>query len=125
MDSSSLEAGKLINAPANEVIATASDRLELSAKPQPVVHKGGRRAADAGSADRIWQRRLRPLMVGLLATLTASFIVASFLQLCYLQTRMEKAPRLDLGPAMASRLSSQSAQEVAGPWERSPSRDDL
>jgi hypothetical protein len=41
-------------------------------------------------------------MVGLLVTLTAFFIVASFVQLYYLQTRIEKAPRLDLGPAMAS-----------------------
>jgi hypothetical protein len=102
MDSSSLEAGKVINEPTTAVIATASDSRELGAKPQPVVYKEGRRAADARSADRTWQRRLLPLMVGLLVTLTAFFIVASFLQLYYLQTRIEKAPRLDLGPAMAS-----------------------
>ena len=95
MDSSSLEAGKLINTSASAVVAAAPDSAELGAKPQP-----GRRVA--GSADRTWQRRLLPLMVGLLVTLTGFFIVASFLQLYYLQTRIEKAPLLDLGPAMAS-----------------------
>jgi hypothetical protein len=101
MDSSSLEAGKLVNAPVTAVIASAPDSPELGAKPQAMVHKEGRRAA-VGSSDRTWQRRLLPLMVGLLVTLTAFFIVASFVQLYYLQTRIEKAPRLDLGPAMTS-----------------------
>ena len=101
MDSSSLEAGKLVNAPVTAVIASPSDSPELGAKTQPVVHKEGRRAT-VGASDRTWQRRLLPLMVGLLVTLTAFFIVASFVQLYYLQTRIEKAPRLDLGPAMAS-----------------------
>jgi hypothetical protein len=101
MDSSSLEAGKLVNAPVTAVIASASDSPELGAKAQSVVHKEGRRAT-VGSSDRTWQRRLLPLMVGLLVTLTAFFIVASFVQLYYLQTRIEKAPRLDLGPAMTS-----------------------
>ena len=101
MDSSSLEAGKLVNAPVTAVIASPSDSPELGAKTQSVVHKEGRRAT-VGASDRTWQRRLLPLMVGLLVTLTAFFIVASFVQLYYLQTRIEKAPRLDLGPAMAS-----------------------
>jgi len=101
MDSSSHEAGKLVNTPVTAVIASVSDPPELGAKPQSLVHKEGRRAA-VGSSDRTWQRRLLPLMVGLLVTLTAFFIVASFVQLYYLQTRIEKAPRLDLGPAMAS-----------------------
>src|SRR6266545_4689777 len=101
MDSSSHEAGKLVNPPVTAVIASVSDHPELGAKPQYLVHKKGRRAA-VGSSDRTWQRRLLPLMVGLLVTLTAFFIVASFVQLYYLQTRIEKAPRLDLGPAMAS-----------------------
>ena len=101
MDSSSLEAGKLVNAPVTVVIASPSDSPELGAKTQSVAHKEGRRAT-VGASDRTWQRRLLPLMVGLLVTLTAFFIVASFVQLYYLQTRIEKAPRLDLGPAMAS-----------------------
>jgi hypothetical protein len=101
MDSSSLEAGKLVNAPVTAVIASAPDTPELGAKPQAIVHKEGRRAT-VGSSDRTWQKRLLPLMVGLLVTLTAFFIVASFVQLYYLQTRIEKAPRLDLGPAMTS-----------------------
>jgi hypothetical protein len=101
MDSSSLEAGKLVNAPVTAVIASAPDSPELGTKPQAMLHKEGRRAT-VGSADRTWQRRLLPLMVGLLVALTAFFIVASFVQLYYLQTRIEKAPRLDLGPAMTS-----------------------
>ena len=101
MDSSSLEAGKRVNAPVTAVIASASDSPELGAKTQSVIHKEGRRAT-VGSSDRTWQRRLLPLMVGLLVALTAFFIVASFVQLYYLQTRIEKAPRLDLGPAMTS-----------------------
>src|SRR6266542_4556 len=101
MDSSSHEAGKLVNTPVTAVIASVSDPPELGAKPQSLVHKEGRRAA-VGSSDRTWQRRLLPLMVGLLVTLTAFVIVASVVQLYYLQTRSEKAPRLDLGPAMAS-----------------------
>ena len=101
MDSSSLEAGKLVNAPVTAVIASAPDAPELGAKPPAIVHKEGRRAT-VGSSDRTWQKRLLPLMVGLLVTLTAFFIVASFVQLYYLQTRIEKAPPLDLGPAMTS-----------------------
>ena len=101
MDSTSLEAGKLVDAPVTAVIASAPDSPELGGKSQSMVHKEGRRAA-VGSSDRTWQRRLLPLMVGLLVTLTAFFIVASFVQLYYLQTRIEKVPRLDLGPAMTS-----------------------
>lgn len=47
-----------------------------------------------------WQGRLLPLMAGMLVALTAFFFVASFVQLYYLQTRIERAPQLDLGPAM-------------------------
>ena len=101
MDSSSLEAGKLVNAPVTAVIASAPDSPELGAKTQSLAHKDGRRTT-VGSSDRTWQRRLLPLMVGFLVALTAFFIVASFVQLYYLQTRIEKAPRLDLGPAMTS-----------------------
>ena len=49
-----------------------------------------------------WQKRLLPLMVIMLVTLTAFFFVASFVQLYYLQTRIEHAPQLDLGPAMTT-----------------------
>jgi hypothetical protein len=61
-----------------------------------------RRAIPDSSGDRAWQRRLLPLMVGLLVTLTVFFFVASFVQLYYLQTRIDRAPQLDLSTAMAS-----------------------
>ncbi len=99
MDSSSLEARNLINAPAAD---TAPEPPDLETKPAVREQTVGRRASAASGADRTWQKRLLPVMVGLLVTLTAFFFVASFVQLYYLQTRIERAPRLDLGPAMAS-----------------------
>jgi len=99
MDSSSLEARNLINAPAAN---TAPETPDLETKPAVREQTVGRRANAASGADRTWQKRLLPVMVGLLVTLTAFFFVASFVQLYYLQTRIERAPRLDLGPAMAS-----------------------
>ena len=99
MDSSSLEARNLINAPAAN---TAPETPDLETKPAVREQTVGRRASAASGADRTWQKRLLPVMVGLLVTLTAFFFVASFVQLYYLQTRIERAPRLDLGPAMAS-----------------------
>lgn len=53
-------------------------------------------------AEQTWQRRLLPLMVSMLVGLTAFFFVASFVQLYYLQTRIERGPQLDLTPAMTS-----------------------
>jgi hypothetical protein len=100
MDSSSLEARNLISAPAAAAANAASESPDLAAKTAVREHVTGRRAASAG--DRTWQNRLLPLMVGLLVGLTAFFIVASFVQLYYLQTRIERAPLLDLTPAMAA-----------------------
>lgn len=87
MDTSSLEARNLGGAPA---------AVPESAKPPAREQAMSRRAA----GDRTWQKRLLPLMVGLLVSLTAFFFIASFVQLYYLQTRIEQAPRLDLSPAM-------------------------
>jgi hypothetical protein len=100
MDTSSLEARNLVTAPA--AANAAPESPDLGAKPAMREQAAGRRATSAGASDRTWQKRLLPLMVGLLVTLTAFFFVASFVQLYYLQTRIEQAPRLDLGPAMAS-----------------------
>ena len=47
-----------------------------------------------------WQRKLLPVMIGMLITLTLFFFVASFMQLHYLRTRIEKAPELDLSHAL-------------------------
>src|SRR3989442_6360614 len=98
MDSSSLEARNLINAPAAAAANAAPETPDLGTKAAVREQVVGRRA----SADRTWQKRLLPVMVGLLVTLTAFFFVASFVQLYYLQTRIERAPRLDLSSAMAS-----------------------
>jgi len=98
MDSSSLEARNLINAPAGAAAIAAPETPDLGTKAAVREQVVGRRA----SADRTWQKRLLPVMVGLLVTLTAFFFVASFVQLYYLQTRIERAPRLDLSSAMAS-----------------------
>jgi hypothetical protein len=106
MDSSSLEATNLITAPADAAVSATPESPDLGAKTgvreQLAGHKEGRRASAAASSERTWQRRLLPLMVGLLVTLTAFFFVASFVQLYYLQTRIERAPLLDLSTAMAS-----------------------
>jgi len=92
MDSSSLEARSLVTAP------VAAEPSDLAAKTPGKEQTASRRA----SADRTWQKRLLPVMVGLLVSLTAFFFVASFVQLYYLQTRIDSAPRLDLSSAMAS-----------------------
>jgi hypothetical protein len=100
MDSSSLEARNLIGAPA--AANAAPEAPDLGTKTAVREQAVGRRATAASGADRTWQKRLLPVMVGLLVTLTAFFFVASFVQLYYLQTRIERAPQLDLSPAMAS-----------------------
>jgi len=100
MDSSSLEARNLISAPA--AANAAPETPDLGTKTAVREQAVGQRATAASGADRTWQKRLLPVMVGLLVTLTAFFFVASFVQLYYLQTRIERAPRLDLSPAMAS-----------------------
>lgn len=41
-----------------------------------------------------WQRKLRPLMVGMLVLLTVAFFVGSFAQLYYLNTQMANPPTL-------------------------------
>ena len=54
------------------------------------------------SGEEAWQRRLLPLMVSILVGLTAFFFIASFVQLYYLQNRIEHAPQLDLRSAINS-----------------------
>ena len=100
MDSSSLEARNLISAPA--AANAAPEAPDLGTKTAVREQAVGRRLTAGSGADRTWQKRLLPVMVGLLVTLTAFFFVASFVQLYYLQTRIERAPQLDLSPAMAS-----------------------
>jgi hypothetical protein len=48
------------------------------------------------SGNAMWQRRLLPLMAGMLVGLTFFFFIASFIQLYYLHHRIEQAPNLDL-----------------------------
>jgi len=93
MDSSSLEARNLIGA--STATSESSESTTRPAREQTAARRGA-------ATDRTWQKRLLPLMVGLLVTLTAFFFVASLVQLYYLQTRIERAPALDLAPAVAS-----------------------
>ena len=46
--------------------------------------------------EKAWQRRLLPVMVRMLAGLTIFFFLASFVQLFYLHSRIEKAPSIEL-----------------------------
>jgi len=74
----------------------------ITPAPQSQTAKKEDKRAKPSRAEQTWQRRLLPLMVSMLVALTAFFFVASFIQLYYLQTRIERAPQLDLSPAMAS-----------------------
>ena len=76
-----------------------SDSLVGSA---PEAARKEEKRVRAGRAEQTWQRRLLPLMAGMLVALTAFFFVASFVQLYYLQTRIETAPQLDLKTVMAT-----------------------
>ncbi|MEP6768813.1 MAG: hypothetical protein ABJC61_09100 [Acidobacteriota bacterium] len=61
----------------------------------------------AASAERRWQDRTLPFMVRMLGGLTIFFLAASFIQLVYLHSRIEKAPILPnsvlVPPASAAR----------------------
>ncbi len=62
-----------------------------------------------------WQKKLLPVMIGVLVVLTIFFFVASFVQLYYLHTRIEKSPALDLEPALAlleKNVTSNSQQRL-------------
>jgi len=47
-----------------------------------------------------WQKRLLPVMTGMLIGLTMFFLLSSFVQLFYLHRQIETCPVLDLSPAM-------------------------
>lgn len=49
-----------------------------------------------------WQRRLLPLMAGMLVVLALFFLVVTLYQMNDLASRVAAAPRLDLKPALAS-----------------------
>ena len=86
MESSELEA--------DGVIAGASQTHTVPRKEEGTSQGQPRRtdlAAKTASADG-----------GMLVALTAFFFIASFVQLYYLQTRIEGAPQLDLSPALTS-----------------------
>src|SRR5689334_41660 len=64
----------------------------------PQVAMANRQHLMAGGSP--WQLKLLPLMSGMLVALTAFFFIASFVQLYYLQTRIEKGAAFDLAPAL-------------------------
>ena len=43
-----------------------------------------------------WQKKLLPIMIGMLAVLTLFFFIVSLIQLYYLHSRIEQSPKLDL-----------------------------
>jgi len=59
-----------------------------------------------------WQKKLLPLMIGMLAVLAFFFFVASFIQLYYLHTRIEDAPKLDLAQAFSIPDSGGAATDI-------------
>jgi len=48
-----------------------------------------------------WQRRLLPLMIGMIVVLTGFFLVSTLIQLYRLQAQVENSPDVDLGPAFS------------------------
>jgi len=59
-----------------------------------------------------WQKRLLPLMAGILIFLTVFFFIASFIQLYYLHGRIEKYPELNLDTAFSMLKPSANATDV-------------
>jgi len=49
-----------------------------------------------------WQKKLLPVMIGMLTALTLFFFIASLTQLYYLHSRIEQSPKLDLNPALGT-----------------------
>ena len=59
------------------------------------------RATAGAQATEQWQRRLLPVMVGMVMAVTIFFLVASLIQLYSIHTRIEASPALELEPALA------------------------
>jgi hypothetical protein len=80
--------------------AGAMNQAIAGAPPDQVSTEREPRRARPRAPGVTWQEKLLPLMAGMVVALTAFFFVASFVQLYYLQSRIEQGPRLDLAPAM-------------------------
>ena len=106
MEPPRLDPPSLLPATGAAVIGATAESPEpavaATVRERPAGVRPGRREVAASSGDRAWQKRLLPVMVGLLVTLTAFFFIASCVQLYYLQARIERAPQLDLSAAVAS-----------------------
>jgi hypothetical protein len=106
MESQRLDPPGLLPSSGAAVISATADSPELAAtatvRERAAGIRSARREAGAGGGDRAWQKRLLPVMVGLLVALTAFFFIASCMQLYYLQSRIDRAPQLDLSAALAS-----------------------
>jgi hypothetical protein len=105
-----------------EGVVSSNAQLSAGVRKEDVRKEDSRKEEKrprAARGEAAWQKRLLPLMVSMLVTLTAFFFVASFIQLYYLQTRIEQAPQLDLKPALSTldafekEIKSGTAADVA------------
>jgi hypothetical protein len=77
------------------------------ATPSPREH-----AVPDDTAERRWRERLLPFMARMLLALSAFFLVASLIQLTYLQSRIWNAPKGNLA-SVEQLLAAQPADPVA------------
>jgi hypothetical protein len=81
--------------------------VETVATPSPREH-----AVPDDTAERRWRERLLPFMARMLLALSAFFLVASLIQLTYLQSRIWNAPKGNLA-SVEQLLAAQPADPVA------------
>lgn len=77
--------------------AVGAGRLVAARRTAEVTTPGTPAPGRPSVDDRLegWQRKLLPLMIGMLVGLTLFFFVASFVQLAYLHGKIWNAPRID------------------------------
>lgn len=101
-----------------EPILPAQGHGASSDPEQPRANKeaNGQFLSDKPNDDRlanqheIWQRRLLPLMIGMIVSLSGFFVVTSLIQITYLQNRLKAAPLLTTKETLASMSIDKSFQ---------------
>ena len=58
-------------------------------------------------ATRLWQKRILPFMITVIAALALFFVVATFWQLNKLNTEIAQSPKLNLTPVLESKISDE------------------